>query len=530
MAALTLTLARTASVQHTAWFSCVLMLMLMTSSTKVVADEQQDNAQKPWRKANFSTRYEELCAVCHGKNLQGAAQGPSLIDGDLRYGDSLEAIRKSIASGQADSGMPAWSKILTSEQINNLALYVLEQRAGMTYLDFNVDQALVIPQQEISSQRHRFRLQTLTSDIDPLPASIAPLPDGRVLLLEKLRGLSIVLKDGKQSALIINTPAVYDDKSVPDVGLYYGVGWMLDVAIDPDYPNQDWVYLHYGDRCSHCNAKSRETGQAVSLNKLVRGRIREGKWIDEQVLWQGDKVFYGLLSDSAAGGRIAFDDKGHLFFSVGLKGNDNYRGVQDVGNPWGKLHRINNDGSVPEDNPFSGRSNALSSVWSYGHRNPQGLEYNYRTGQLWSTEMGPRGGDEINRIVAGRNYGWPLYSLGVNYDGTTVDYGTKLGIKWQLADIEQPLVDLTPSPAISSFIFYEGSAFPNWQGDMIVGSLKTSTLYRMRFEGKKLIEREVLLKGLARIRDIEVAANGEIYLLLEHESGGKIVRMLPVDK
>ena len=289
MAAFTLTFARLADAHMTVCFCGLLMLMAL--SINVEAGEQQPGAQKAWRMANFSTRYQQLCAVCHGGNLQGSPQGPALIGDSLRNGDSLQAIGKSIARGQPGKGMPSWSKTLTAEQINNLALYVLEQRAGMTYLDFNVDQALVIPQQAVSSQRHRFRLQTLIADIDPLPASIAPLPDGRVLLLEKLRGLSIVSKDGKQSPLISNTPPVYNDKSAPDVGLYYGVGWMLDVAIDPDYPNQDWVYLHYGDRCSDCNAISRETGQPVSLNKLVRGRIRDGQWVDEQLLWQGDKAF-----------------------------------------------------------------------------------------------------------------------------------------------------------------------------------------------------------------------------------------------
>jgi glucose/arabinose dehydrogenase len=156
------------------------------------------------------------------------------------------------------------------------------------------------------------------------------------------------------------------------------------------------------------------------------------------------------------------------------------------------------------------------------------LEFNVKTRQLWGTEMGPRGGDEVNLLLPGRNYGWPLYSKGVDYDGTPVEYWQELSIEFDVADIEQPVVDLTPAPAVSSFIIYGGAAFPEWQDDLIVGSLKATELYRIVVDGDKHAYTETLLEDLARIRDVESGPDGAIYLLLEHESGSQIVRLVPV--
>jgi len=209
-----------------------------------------------------------------------------------------------------------------------------------------------------------------------------------------------------------------------------------------------------------------------------------------------------------------------------MKGS-NHRGIQDLATPWGKIHRVNDDGSIPENNPFIGREGVYDSIYTYGHRSPQGLEFDIENGQLWGTEHGPRGGDEINRLLPGSNYGWPLYSLGMDYDGTPVEYGKDLGIAFELPDIEQPIVDLTPSPAVSSFIITKSSQFPEWNGDFIVGSLKARSLFRFVIENNALVHRETLIEGFARIRDIEEGFNGELYLLLEHNTGGQIVRLVP---
>jgi glucose/arabinose dehydrogenase len=233
------------------------------------------------------------------------------------------------------------------------------------------------------------------------------------------------------------------------------------------------------------------------------------------------------MPDMTAAGRIAFDGKGHVFMSIGIKDNSEFAGVQDLGLPYGKILRVNDDGSIPADNPFVHVPGALASMWTYGHRSPQGLEFNRATKQLWETEMGQRGGDEVNLLSAGKNYGWPLYSKGLKYDGTPVDYGKQLGIEFAEKDIVQPVVDLTPSPAVSSFVFYDGKAFPRWRGNMLVGTLKATELYRMVIKNDRVVHRETLLTGFGRIRDVEIGPAGAVYLLLEHHSGGRILRLVP---
>jgi glucose/arabinose dehydrogenase len=371
-------------------------------------------------------------------------------------------------------------------------------------------------------------METVATGIDRLPYSIAPLPDGRILLTEKAHGLRIVSKSGELSEPIRGTPQAYDDGFlVPGIKLVYGMGYLLDVALAPDYAKSGWIYLSYTDRCSDCNAASRQSKRPVSMNALVRGRIKDGAWVDQQTIWHTDIENYTAMPDMAAGGRIAFDGKGHVFISVGIKGGSEFAGVQDLSVPYGKIHRVNADGSIPADNPFVAVPKALPTIWTYGHRSPEGLEFNARTGQLWETEMGQRGGDEVNLLVPGKNYGWPLYSKGLKYDGTPVDYGKTLGIEPDLANIQQPVVDLTPAPAVSSFVFYDGKPFSRWRGNMLVGTLKATELYRMVLDGERVVHRETLLSGVGRIRDIAVGRDGYVYLLLEHASGGRIVRLVP---
>lgn len=475
----------------------------------------------------FVSVYRESCAVCHGENLEGAAQGTPLAGVALRHGDSIAEISASIADGIPNSTMPAWAQTLDVAAIQRLAIYISERRANLAYTDFKIGAPLVIPADVLKSEEHDFRVDTVATGLDPLPFSIATLPDGRILLTEKTRGLSIISRDGVQSELVRGTPAAFDDGfEVPGILLTFGLGWMLDVAPHPDYEDNGWIYLHYAERCTDCNAASRASGRPVSMNVLIRGRIEDGAWVDQQTIWRPDIETYTGLPDMAAGGRIAFDDDGHVFLSVGMKAGEEI-GIQDLALPYGKIHRVNDDGSIPGDNPFVDNPAAMKTIWTYGHRSPQGLEFDARTGRLWETEMGQRGGDEVNLLLPGRNYGWPLHSRGLKYDGTPVDYGKGLGIELDLADIEQPVVDLTPSPAVSSFIFYDGRAFPKWRRNMIVGTLKATELYRIVVDDSRVVHRETLLAGHGRIRDVEVGADGNIYLLLEHASGGQIVRLLP---
>lgn len=475
---------------------------------------------------NVAELYQQECAVCHGETLRGAAQGTPLVGIDLQYGNTVSEIANSTADGSVEKGMPSWSSVMDEDQIWALALYISEQRQGTNLDDFRYNAPLVVPKGVVKTQRHSFTLETIIKGLDPLPFSIAPLPDGRILLTEKRRGLSIIDQEGTQSELITGTPKAYDD-SFDFVGQPMGLGWMMEVALHPDYQSNGWVYLHYGDRCEDCNVLSREAKQPVSMNKLVRGRIKDGAWVDQQTVWEADKETYTLMPEIAVGGRIAFDYAGYVYFSVGMKGPLEHIGVQDLSLPYGKIMRMHDDGRVPSDNPFVDTPGALPAIWSYGHRNPQGLEYSVARGELWSSEMGPRGGDEINLIKPGLNYGWPLVSKGVNYDGSPITFGEVLGIEFDRADMVEPVVDLTPAPAVSSFIFYEGKRFSAWKGNILVGTLRASDFMRIELKGGQVVHRETLIEDLARIRDIETGPNGEIYILLEHDSGGRVMRLLP---
>jgi glucose/arabinose dehydrogenase/mono/diheme cytochrome c family protein len=520
-----------------------LITGLLFSCSMLIADEnKEESAKDPEEAAKglglgagsyftnaFSVVFNEQCGDCHGENLLGTGQGTPLLGIELTYGESISELNDSIADGMPDNGMPGYSEVLSADEINNLSIYISEKRSGFDYLDYKVATPYTVPEGIIKTELHNFRLETVISDLDPLPYSLELLPDGRMLVVEKLRGLRIISKEGKKSELIKNTPKVYGETFEGPFALQHGVGWLLGVAIHPEYEENGWIYLSYGDRCEDCNESSRKAKRPVSMVALVRGRIKDGEWIDQEVIFQPDVNSYGLFTDLTAGGRICFDRKGYVFLSIGMKGDNQGDGIQNLGLPQGKILRLHDDGRIPEDNPFVNVEGALKAIWTYGHRTPQGLEYKYDTDQLWEAEMGPRGGDEINLIQPGRNYGWPLTSKGVNYDGTPVDWGTKLGIEFDLKDIEQPIVDMTPAPAVSSMVIYTGKAFPKWHNNFLVQSLKAASLYRYEFKDNKHIHTETVIDNLTRMRDIEVGPSGEIYLLLEHVSGGRIVRMVPSD-
>ena len=469
--------------------------------------------------------YADRCAVCHGADLEGAAQGPALAGVPLVHGDSIEALTTVIRDGVSDRGMPAWGAVLDADEIKSVALYVAERRAGRRFTDMKNDMPLVVPDAVIETEAHAFRLEVVTEDLAPLPFSIAPMPNGDILASEKTAGLVLVHPDGTHTK-VRDSPHGYENAlELTSLGL--GIGWLLDVALHPGFERNGWIYVHYTERCTDCNAIARMQPLPASMNKLVRGRIRDGAWVDEETIWEAHPEAYTITPDLGAGGRVAFDPSGYVFMSIGIKGLSNHDGIQDLAKPYGKILRLHDDGRVPADNPFVDTPGALPAIWTYGHRSPQGLEFDARTGRLWGTEMGPRGGDEVNWLRPGRNYGWPLYSLGQDYDGTPVEYGEQLGIEFALDDIEQPIVDFTPAPAISSFVIYEGDPFAGWSGDLLIGSLKATELYRVRIDGERHVETEVLIRDLGRIRDVEREPGGTVLLLLEHDSGGRIVRMVP---
>lgn len=465
--------------------------------------------------------YMTHCASCHGEQLQGTQMGPGLMS-ELAYGDSVSALMRSLATLPAHNDA-RWREDFTPTTAKALALYISEHRQKFPAIADSYAHQFVARQ--VDSQHYRFRVEKFSS-LASRPYSIAPLPDGRIIVSEKVRGLSIVNRAGEQGALIPNAPRAYEHL-ITVGGSYIGWGQLLEVALHPDYASNGWIYVSFADRC-HLDCGS---PLPQSMVKVVRGRIKNGAWVDQQTVWSVHREYYTIVPDGVACGRLAFDKDGYLYISVG--GKSPYKNLHNMNTPFGKIHRVKDDGSVPDDNPFwlaeSERETASTrhTVWSYGHRTTQGLEGHPANGEIWSTEMGPRGGDEVNKIIGGGNYGWPLYTNGLDYDSSEISIGEDLGLDYSIENTVLPVVDFTPAPALSSLTFHHGERFSHWKDDLLIGSLKALTLYRVRIENGQVTENEKLVTELGRIRDVEMGADGLVYIAIEHGDTGSIVRLVP---
>ena len=504
---------------------CLLILLFGLSLAEQSIAQQEAEAYSGVTESRLM--FQENCAVCHGESLEGTGQG-SPLRGSLVHGESIEAIVTSITNGYEVQGMPSWRDICSPTEIRGLAMYLMETRNNVGYVTSNYDTDFTLPDEVFETSLHDFSLEIIAEDLDPLPFSIEPMPNGDILVTEKTKGVRIIRQDGERSDLIQGTPTAFDDiyRLESRIDIERGMGWLFDIKLHPNYVENGWIYLYHSHRCTDCNEASRREERPVSMNRLVRGRLDGINWIDQEVIWRAPIEDYFFAGDVGAGGRITFDNRGHVYFSIGMKCGGQGGGIQNLATPCGKIHRVNDDGSIPEDNPYFGVENVYESIYTYGHRSPQGLEYDHSNGELWGSEHGPRGGDEINRLLPAENYGWPLYSTGLHYDGSRVN-GLDLGIAFELSDITQPVVDMTPSPAVSSFIISQSEKFPNWKGDFIVGSLKSRSLFRIDIENNRFVETETLFEGIGRIRDVEMGLDGTIYLLFEHGEGGKIVSLVP---
>ncbi|MGI9327333.1 MAG: PQQ-dependent sugar dehydrogenase [Pseudomonadales bacterium] len=468
--------------------------------------------------------WNENCAKCHGGTLAGTELGSALVGVQLKHSDTLEEMMAVIAQGVPGTIMEGWDEKLSLQQIKLLAIYISERRQKFptianSYTKEPKDNRI------IRSKHHAFRLELVTA-LESRPYSIAPMPGGDILVAEKIRGLSIVDTHRKQSPLIADTPEVWGTL-LSVGGSWLNLGTVLDVELHPDYEENGWIYLSHTDRCNWL------CGWVVpgTMVRVVRGRIKDGKWVDQEIIWSVHKDHYTPVPDAVAAGRLAFDGRGHLYISIG--GKNTYGKLHQLDTPFGKIHRVRDDGTVPQDNPFwvppkeRTETSTIHTVWSIGHRTGQGLDGHPANGEIWNTEMGPRGGDEINHILKGQNYGWPLYTNGLDYDGEEVSIGKDLGLAFKIEDTVLPVVDFTPAPAVSNFAFHAGAVFPGWKNDLLVGSLKASTLYRLRIENDQLVEQEKLITDFGRIRDVAMGEDGFVYIALEHNETGSLWRIVP---
>ncbi|MGC4028048.1 MAG: PQQ-dependent sugar dehydrogenase [Steroidobacteraceae bacterium] len=334
-------------------------------------------------------------------------------------------------------------------------------------------------------------VQVVASGLDN-PWAVAFLPDGRFLISERPGNLRIVGADGSKSAPIAGVPPVY----------HAGQGGLLDVALDPDFPANRTIYWSY--------AEPRQGGNGTALARGVL--VEEGgkaRVDDVKVIFRQMPTFQSNLH---FGSRIVFAPDGKLFLTLGERSLPQSRvHAQDLNSHFGKVVRLNPDGSVPADNPFVGRSDARPEIWSYGHRNVQSSAIDSRTGKLWTVEHGPLGGDELNQPQPGRNYGWPVISYGINYSGEIIGEGITAK-----AGMEQPVYYWDPVIAPSGMVVYRGTLFPQWDGSIFVGGLAGMKLVRLQMDGDRVVGEEWLLQQRnMRVRDVRQGPDGALYVLAD---------------
>jgi len=349
--------------------------------------------------------------------------------------------------------------------------------------------------QTFGSEHHDFRLVRVVEGLEQ-PWSVAFLPDGRMLITEKAGRLRVV----EQGQLLPQPVA-----GVPQVTVH-GQGGLHDVALHPQFEKNRLVYLAYAAR-----------GDDGVGTELARGRLEDGRLEDLQVLFrQSPKGSRG----QHFGGRIVFDRAGFLYLTLGDRGE--MARAQRPGDHAGSLIRLHDDGRVPKDNPFVGKPGWKPEKFTLGNRNMQGAALHPQTGALWTHEHGPQGGDEVNIMRAGANYGWPVITYGVNYG-----LGTRIGEGTRKPGMEQPLYYWVPSIAPSGMAFYTGDRFPRWKGNLFVGALRERMLVRLQLDGDKVVKEERLLQNaLGRIRDVRAAPDGYLYLLTD-DSAGVLARLEP---
>ena len=355
-------------------------------------------------------------------------------------------------------------------------------------------------QDRVETEKTPITITEIAAGLDH-PWAIAFLPDGRMLVTERVGTMRIVSGDGQIGAALEGLPEV-DAR---------GQGGLLDVALHPQFAENRLVYWSYA-----------EPGEGGNSTAVARGKLTQ----DETAL-TGVAVIFSqkpkVPSTAHFGSRLVFDGKGHLFITMGERSSGQFRGqAQDLNSHLGKIVRLNEDGSVPRDNPFIVKASARPEIWSYGHRNVQAAALNPATGELWEIEHGPMGGDELNVAEAGKNYGWPVISYGVNYDGSPVGSGEA-----RAEGMEDPLYQWTPVIAPSGMMFYSGKLAPQWERNIFVGGLRAESLVRLELEGRKVIHEERLLQNLGeRIRDVIEGPDGAIYVATDADNG-KILKLVP---
>jgi len=499
--------------------------------------------------------FTDKCAGCHGSSLTGG-RVPSLFDAKWNYANDDESITRIIHDGIEGTEMEPFAGTLSEQQIWQLVSYIRMQGAALQAKPTYVPDP---DGQIIKSEKQTFKIEVIARDIET-PWALAFLPDGRLLITERPGRLRIVEKGKLLPEGVKGLPKVWEKQD----------GGMFDVEVHPNYKKNGWIYLSYSETlpgyvappppppapgtpaaapstpppagtpaerganpaAPPAGAPGPQGGRGrgrggppdpPSLTVIIRGKINKNhEWVDQQVLFRGKPEWYSS-TNAHYGSRFIFDKQGHLFYTLGEK--NNMVNAQDLTNPLGKIHRVNDDGSVPKDNPFVNTPGAIPTIWSYGHRNPQGLAWNPVTGKLWESEHGPQGGDEINIIEKGHNYGWGMITMGV-----------QPGITERAHEgMEQPVVYYTPTIAPSGIVFYAGDKYPQWKNNLFVSALGGQQLRRLEIDGDKVTHQEPVFNQFGRVHDVIAGPDGYLYVTLQlpgqvlsQSTAGMIARLIPV--
>jgi len=478
-----------------------------------------------------SALFDDVCAGCHGAAVSAGPRAPSLLDDQWAHGSDDESLVKNIREGFPAAGMPPFKESLTDQQIWQTVAYIRQQAATLK----DKPEYVADPDgQVIRSEKQTFKIEIVARNLET-PWGLAFLPDGRLLITERPGRLRIVDHGKLLEESVKGLPKVWEKQD----------GGLLDVEVHPQYARNGWIYLSYAETLpgyvapppaaadttspSTTNTQTPPAGgrggppDPPSMTVIVRGKIdKDNQWVDQQVLFRAPAAIYNS-SNAHYGSRFIFDKENHLFFSLGEK--QQMMDAQDLSKPTGKIHRINDDGSVPDGNPFAKTPNALPTIWSYGHRNPQGLAWDPVTGKLWESEHGPSGGDEINIIEPGHNYGWGVITMGIQ-PGIT---------KRSEPGMEQPIVYYTPTIAPSGIAFYTGDKYPAWKNNLFVSALAGQQLRRLEIDGDKVAHQETVFNQFGRVHDVIVGPDGYLYVTLQlpgqvlsQSTPGMVARLIPV--
>jgi glucose/arabinose dehydrogenase len=462
--------------------------------------------------------FGDACAECHGANGEGG-RAPSLLGPDFLHGGDPASLANSIRNGYPPN-MPAFGAQLSTAQINSLVDFLQAKANPVAGPELIADAqggtrrgsyAVIIPPDVVHTAVHDFRVESVAKVADPYALDF--LPDGRILVTEIMGKLRIVEDGVLLPDAVIGAPTG-DITDMPQNQKRP----LLSIAVHPDYATNGWIYI------AHAKAATSNVPETTNLVTITRGRLQNGQWVDSEDI-------FSVPTQKTNSLRMKFGPKRDLYIGTPYDRSDHpiadsfsrYEGPgsdwpsQDLANPMGKIFRMNDDGSVPADNPFVDTPGADPYVFSIGHREVMGLAFD-ADGELWQTEDGPRGGDEVNHIRAGRNYGWPLITWGHAYQSRPV-------IPYPEAEgMEQPVVSWAPSPALSDIEYYTGEAFPKWRGSFFVGSMKQRDVFRVTVDSDRVTLVETIVHDLHRIRDIATGPEGYVYILTD---SGDLVRLVP---